>query len=75
MRGLLHMFVAVGCYGAAVVSLVYLIGFVGACPALPSHVDKGMQAPFGAALAVDVALIALFGVQHPSWPGPASRQA
>ena len=64
MRGLLHMIVAVACYGAAVASLVYLIGFVAACPALPVHVDKGMQASPVIALAIDLALIALFGVQH-----------
>lgn len=64
MRGLLHMIVAVACYGAAVASLFYFIGFVGACPALPTHVDKGMEAPLGTALAIDVALIALFGIQH-----------
>ena len=64
MRGILHMLVSVACYGAAVVGLVYLIGFVAACPALPAHVDKGLDAPLGTALAIDVALIALFAIQH-----------
>ena len=36
MRGILHMLVSVAGYGAAVVGLVYLIGFVAACPALPA---------------------------------------
>lgn len=46
-------------------TFLYLIGFVAGLPLLPTHVDKGMAAapPLGAAI-VDLALIALFGLQH-----------
>ena len=46
-------------------TFLYLIGFVGDFPQLPRTVDQGgPQAGLGMALAVDVALIALFGLQH-----------
>lgn len=64
MRGFLHLLVAVFCYTAFFVSFVYLVGFVGASPVLPTHVDKGMQAPLVSALVIDLLLIALFGIQH-----------
>jgi methanethiol S-methyltransferase len=45
-------------------TFLYLIGFVAGLPLLPSNVDKGtyLIPPF--AFAIDVGLIALFGVQH-----------
>ena len=45
-------------------TFLYLIGFVAGLPMLPTHVDKGVAAaPLSAAI-VDLALIALFGLQH-----------
>jgi protein-S-isoprenylcysteine O-methyltransferase Ste14 len=52
------------CYTAFFAAFVYFIGFVAAIDLLPTHVDKGLSAGIGTALLVDVALIALFGVQH-----------
>jgi protein-S-isoprenylcysteine O-methyltransferase Ste14 len=54
-------------YGAAsyllfVVAFLYLIGFLG--DFVPRSVDRALTAPIGEAIAVDVALVALFGVQH-----------
>ena len=60
----LYLVIALACYAAFFASFVYLIAFVAGIPALPTHVDKGLAAaPLTAAL-IDIALIALFGVQH-----------
>jgi len=59
---------AVLLYGTAVylfffLTFVYFIGFVGNF-FVPNSVDVGPVAPLAQALAIDVLLIALFGVQH-----------
>ncbi len=60
----LAMLTAVLCYAAFFASFVYLVGFVAGIDLLPTHVDKGLSAAPVTAAIVDVALIALFGVQH-----------
>ena len=45
-------------------TFLYLIAFVGDLPGVPRTVDRGPETALGAAIAVDLALIALFGVQH-----------
>ncbi|MBW0015581.1 methanethiol S-methyltransferase [Mycobacterium sp.] len=55
-------------YGAAsyllfLLAFLYLIGFVGDI-LVPRSVDHAIAAPIGQAVAVDVALVALFGAQH-----------
>lgn len=60
----LTLLAAVVCYLAFFAAFVYLIGFVAGYPALPTNVDKGLAAPMPIAAAIDIALIALFGVQH-----------
>jgi len=45
-------------------TFLYLIGFVAGLPALPTNVDHGVAASPLAAVMIDLALIALFGVQH-----------
>jgi protein-S-isoprenylcysteine O-methyltransferase Ste14 len=50
-------------YLAFLAVFLYFIGFVGGLP-LPTTVDSGPDAPAGAALLVDLALLAMFGVQH-----------
>ncbi|MEO5494584.1 MAG: methanethiol S-methyltransferase [Sphingomonas sp.] len=45
-------------------TFLYLIAFVGNIAVVPRLIDSGPAAPVGVALAIDVALIALFGVQH-----------
>lgn len=45
-------------------TFLYLIAFVGDCPVVPFAVDGGPQGALPVAIAVDLALIALFGVQH-----------
>lgn len=51
-------------YAVFFATFLYLIGFVGDVAALPRTVDRGLEGPLGQAIAVDLALIALFGVQH-----------
>lgn len=58
------MAAAVLCYAAFFAAFVYLIGFVAGFDLLPTHVDKGLTAPPVTAAIIDLALIALFGVQH-----------
>lgn len=60
----IYLVIAAACYAAFFFAFVYLIGFVAALPALPTHVDKGPAAPTAMAVSIDLALIALFGVQH-----------
>ena len=64
MGRFLTLVAAIACYAAFFVAFVYLIGFVAAFEPLPTHVDKGLSAPVGTAVLIDVALIALFGLQH-----------
>jgi methanethiol S-methyltransferase len=45
-------------------TFLYLIAFVGNCPIVPFAVDRGPAAAWPVAAAIDLALIALFGVQH-----------
>lgn len=51
-------------YAIFFATFLYLIAFVGNLPWAPVTVDQGAEAPIGAALVMNVALIALFGVQH-----------
>jgi len=60
----LIMAVSLACYAAFFASFVYLIGWVGGFEFMPTHVDKGLENSAGTALIVNIALIALFGVQH-----------
>ena len=51
-------------YAIFLATFLYLIGFVGDLTVLPTTVDKGPQSAVAVALITDIALIALFGVQH-----------
>ncbi len=64
MQRVLILASALLCYAAFFVSFLYLVGFMAGFPAMPTSVDKGMAAPPMAALLIDLALIALFGLQH-----------
>lgn len=64
MRALILLF-AVACYGAFFVTFLYLVGWIGGFDAyLPTTVNKGLDAPPMVAVVIDLALIALFGLQH-----------
>ncbi len=53
----------VGCYLIFLATFAYMVGFVGDLP-LPKTIDTGMTGPFFQALLADLALVALFGLQH-----------
>lgn len=55
---------AIVAYAVFFATFLYLIGFVGNLAALPRTVDRGLEGPLGQAIAIDLVLIALFGVQH-----------
>ena len=63
MRALFLSFSAIA-YAIFLATFLYLIGFVGNLAVLPMTVDKGPAGPVGMAVITDIALIALFGVQH-----------
>jgi len=60
-------FLAIGygavCYLAFVVAFLYAVGFVGAI-VVPRTIDRGIAAPITEALAINVALLGVFAVQH-----------
>jgi protein-S-isoprenylcysteine O-methyltransferase Ste14 len=55
---------AIVAYAIFFATFLYLIAFVGNLPEIPRTVDRGPPAPAGVAAAIDLGLIALFGVQH-----------
>jgi protein-S-isoprenylcysteine O-methyltransferase Ste14 len=63
MRALFMGFSLVA-YAIFLATFLYLIGFVGDLPVLPITVDRAPMASPATALVTDLALIALFGVQH-----------
>lgn len=63
MRGLLSFLYGVAAYLAGLATLLYFIGFSGNL-LVPKSVDFGASAPRAEALATNLLLLALFGVQH-----------
>ncbi|HWI86555.1 MAG TPA: isoprenylcysteine carboxylmethyltransferase family protein [Sphingomonas sp.] len=59
-----YMLLATIIYFGFLATFLYLIGFVARLPQLPTNVDKGLAGPAAYALAIDVGLIAIFGLQH-----------
>lgn len=51
-------------YAIFFATFLYLIAFVGNLPFAPVTVDRGPAGPLAVAVFVDLALIALFGIQH-----------
>jgi methanethiol S-methyltransferase len=75
MSRLLALPVALLCYAAFFASFVYLVGFTAGLDVLPTHVDKGLSAPPLTAALIDLALIALFGLQHSVMARPGFKAA
>jgi protein-S-isoprenylcysteine O-methyltransferase Ste14 len=51
-------------YAIFFATFLYLIAFVGNLPWVPLTVDRGPEAAVGTAVAVNLALISIFGIQH-----------
>lgn len=75
MSRLLAMPIALLCYFAFFASFLYLVAFTAGLDLLPTHVDKGLAASPGTAALIDLALIALFGVQHSVMARPGFKAA
>jgi methanethiol S-methyltransferase len=63
MRALFSFLYGVAAYMVCLVALLYFIGFSGNL-LVPKSVDVGAAAPWAQAVAIDLLLIVLFGVQH-----------
>ncbi|MES2326943.1 MAG: isoprenylcysteine carboxylmethyltransferase family protein [Pseudomonadota bacterium] len=73
-RALTFLF-SILCYAIFFATFLYLIGFVGDLP-VPKTVDAPPSLmPRGAKLVIDIALIALFGLQHSIMARPAFKRA
>ena len=64
MQRVLSILFAVLSYAIFFATFLYLIAFFGNFPMAPVTVDRGPSASVPAALAIDLGLIALFGIQH-----------
>ena len=65
MSRIVSLLVAVACYAIFFATFLYLICFVGDLSFAPLTVDRGgIEGPIALALIVNVALIAIFGLQH-----------
>lgn len=73
MRRSVILLAAVLCYAAFFAAFLYLMGFAAALDVLPTHVDRGRIAGTGPALVTDLALVALFGLQHSIMARPAFK--
>ena len=76
MARILYLLFGVAAYALFFATFLYLIAFVGNLPWVPLTVDRGGAAgPVGLAVVVDLALIALFGLQHSVMARPGFKRA
>jgi protein-S-isoprenylcysteine O-methyltransferase Ste14 len=61
--GVIAFLYGVIAYGAFLVSFTYAVGFIGDF-IVPKTMNSGLPGPLGPSLAIDLALLGLFGVQH-----------
>ena len=62
-RALCLLFAGIA-YAIFFATFLYLISFVGNLPFAPVTIDRGPESPLAVAVIVDLALIAIFGLQH-----------
>ena len=75
MGRVLVMAVSLICYAAFFASFVYLVGWVGGFDFMPTHINKGLEAPVMTAVLINIGLIALFGIQHSVMARPGFKAA
>jgi len=63
MSRLLALAYGIACYGVMFATLLYLFGFL-ANVGVPKGIDTGASTSAGVALSINLALLALFGLQH-----------
>ena len=64
MGRILSFAYGLACYAMFFAVFLYLVGFINDVPGLPKTVSSGEPGAVGLALAINLALILLFGVQH-----------
>jgi methanethiol S-methyltransferase len=76
MARILYLLFGAAAYGLFFATFLYLIAFVGDLLWVPRTVDRGgLEGSVGLALVVDIALIALFGLQHSVMARPGFKRA
>jgi protein-S-isoprenylcysteine O-methyltransferase Ste14 len=73
MMRIFYLLYAAVAYAIFLAVFLYLIAFVGNLPGAPLTVDRGPESPLALALPIDLALIALFGLQHSVMARPAFK--
>lgn len=73
MSRLLAMLYGAACYAVFLVVFLYAIAFVAGI-GVPRHMDNGAATAWPLALAIDLALLALFAVQHSGMARPAFKR-
>ena len=73
MSRLLALLYGAACYAVFLATFLYAIAFV-AGVGVPRHIDRGIPAPLPLALAIDIALLGLFAVQHSAMARPAFKR-
>ncbi|MEQ8494995.1 MAG: isoprenylcysteine carboxylmethyltransferase family protein, partial [Gammaproteobacteria bacterium] len=73
MKRALCLAYGIACYLAFQAVFLYLLGFL-ANFGVPKSIDGGASASPGVAIGVDIALIALFGLQHSIMARPAFKR-
>ena len=74
MPAVLMTLYAIATYAFFSATFVFMIGFLGDLSLLPRTIDGGLPGPIGQAVVIDLALIALFGVQHSVMARPAFKR-
>lgn len=74
MKRVIALLYGVVCYAVFFAAFLYLIGFLGNF-LVPRSVDVGPEATLAAALVINLALIALFGIQHTVMARPGFKKA
>jgi protein-S-isoprenylcysteine O-methyltransferase Ste14 len=69
----LALLYGVACYAVFFATFLYAIGFVAGL-GVPRHIDSGATGDFVASLAIDLALLGLFAVQHSGMARPAFKR-